>query len=89
MKVCDIKKCDFNVLKCVTSGNGFREGCYYSSCGWNNGVQVQRVNEQGDCETMICIDGGIGKGDINNPDNTGCPSFVDCEEVIITYPEEE
>jgi hypothetical protein len=83
-------QCDFNIVKCVTSGNGFKEGSFYASIGWNNGIGVQRNNEQGDCTTMLCISGGVGIGDINNPDNSGRPSFEDIgENIIITEDPDE
>lgn len=85
MRIINIGKCDFNIVKCVTSGEGFKEGLFYSSVGWNNGIGIQRVNDQGDCETLICVNGGVGRGDINNPNNSGKPSFEDIgEKIFIT-----
>lgn len=83
MELIDLKNCNFSIVKCVTSGNGFEEGMFYASIGANNGIQVQRENEEGDCVTMNCCSGGVGKGHINNFDDSGCPSFIAPDEIII------
>lgn len=67
---------DFEIVYCVTSGMGYKEGTYCASVGTNNGIQIQRTNEAGDCETNVFCTGGIGKGFINNWDDSGKPSFI-------------
>lgn len=43
---------------CVRSGNGFEKMKLYPICGYNNGVQIVRENEQGDAEVTIFHDYG-------------------------------
>lgn len=71
-----IRREQFDVVECVESGDGFVEGCVYSSVGTNNGIQIQRENEDGDCVTYVFQTGGKGKGAINSFDDSGKPSFV-------------
>lgn len=85
MRIIEVNKCDFAIVKCVTTGNGFKEGFFYASVSTNNGIGVHRTNEQGDIVTMVCCNGGVGKGDLNNFDNSGCPSFeFISEEIFLT-----
>ena len=66
---------EFDVVKCVTSGDGFIEGKIYAVVGVNNGIHVLRESEYGDCYEFIACSGGIGMGDLNNFDDSGKPSF--------------
>lgn len=71
-----LNKCNFSVVRCVESGNGFAEGEYYAQVGSNNGVQILRKNGQDDCEVFWACTGGTGKGLYNNFNDSGKPSFV-------------
>ena len=65
----------FDIVKCVTGGDGFEEGGLYCVVGWNNGVHVLRENEEGDCYEFLACHGGYGKGIINDFEGSGAPSF--------------
>ena len=67
---------EFVEVLCVETGEGFIRGKTYPMLGWNNGVHVLRETENGDIYEKVCCCGGIGKGEINNYDNTGKPSFT-------------
>lgn len=48
------EKIKFDVVKCIKSGDGYIEGNYYPSIGWNNGMGVQRTDYlTGDCVTTV------------------------------------
>jgi hypothetical protein len=76
------------IVKCVTGDDNFKQGEYYVSIGWNNGIGVQYENKYGDCVTFLCCCGGIGAGELNNFDNSGKPSFV-CVNAKILVEESE
>lgn len=67
--------CEYSPVICVTSGEGYEEGKIYAQVGCNNGVQIAKMIDEGDAICSTFIHGGIGKGGINNPDNSGFPSF--------------
>lgn len=69
----------FDRVICVTSGDGFEEGCMYVAVGYNNGVHIIRENKEGDPISKVYCNGGIGYGEINNWDESGKPSFVYAE----------
>lgn len=71
----EIKVKRLSFVRCVTGDKNFKEGEYYASIGWNNGIGVQYEDRYGDCKTFIVHGGGVGAGDLNNPDNSGRPSF--------------
>ena len=66
---------EFDIVKCVTSGDGFIQGKIYAVVGENNGIHVLREDKYGDCYEFIACSGGVGIGDLNNYDNSGKPSF--------------
>ena len=65
----------FRMVICRESGDGFMEGKIYPQMGYNNGIHVVRETDGGDIHEIVCCSGGIGKGDLNNFDNSGKPSF--------------
>lgn len=75
--------CSFAI--CVTSGDGFEEGVIYPILGDNNGIHIMRekyhgrVNDPGgdssDPYDFVACCGGIGKGLLNNWNDSGKPSF--------------
>lgn len=69
------KKKSFTIVECVTPGKGYEEGKLYPMGGWNNGVHIMRITEEGDPITECFMCGGIGKGIINSWDEDGVPSF--------------
>lgn len=53
---------------CIRSGDGFEQMKLYPICGYNNGIQIVRENEQGDAEvTRFEIYGNHGE-EMRNPD---------------------
>lgn len=66
---------EFDVVRCVKSGDGYHTGHYYAVVGWNNGMHVLREDEFGNIHEVICFNGGIGIGHINAADNSGAPCF--------------
>lgn len=73
----------FDMVMCVVSGDGFKKGTLYPQVGTNNGIQIQRINDEGDCVTYLYQTGGIGEGLFNNWDGTGKPSFNPYEPKLI------
>lgn len=71
----EIKVKRLSFVRCVTGDRNFKEGEYYASIGWNNGIGVQYEDQHGNCKTFIGFNGGVGEGELNNPDNSGKPSF--------------
>lgn len=68
-------KLKFDVVQCVTSGDGFEAGCYYAQVGWNNGIGICLETQNGDCDVKVYQTGGAGRGLFNAWDDSGSPSF--------------
>lgn len=47
------KPMEFSIVECLESGDGFLKGHLYAQVGTNNGIQIQRENDEGDCETFL------------------------------------
>ena len=62
-----------NLVLCIRSGYGFEKMKLYPVCGYNNGVQIVRENEQGDAEITIFHDYGI---ELHNPEMYDGAVFV-------------
>lgn len=73
-------KLGFGMALCVTSGEGFEKGVIYPIVGWNNGINIVRTDENGDVFIFLACNGGVGKGDLNNFDDSGSPSFREIKE---------
>lgn len=69
------EKKNYEIVKCVTSGDGFIAGELYAMLGWNNGHHILREDEYGNIHEFVAHDGGYGVGDLNSQEDTGAPSF--------------
>ena len=72
----------YNLVICVTSGEGYEEGCVYPQIGFNNGVNILRESKAGDVYIGLFQTGGLGRGVFNALDNSGRPSFDPYEEGV-------
>ena len=63
-----------NLALCIRSGDGFEAMKLYPVCGYNNGVQVVRENEQSDAEITILHNYGI---ELHNPERYDGAVFVE------------
>ena len=68
-------KMEYTPVVCVTSGDGYIEGCVYPMMGWNNGMHILRQTEGGDVKEGVFCTGGVGRGLFNSWGDSGCPSF--------------
>lgn len=78
-------KFDCGFAVCVTSGCGYKEGVVYPILGNNNGIHIMREEYAGrigdpggdssDPVDFVACCGGVGKGELNNWDDSGSPSF--------------
>ena len=68
----EIKVKRLSFVHCIAGDKNFKEGEYYASIGWNNGIGVQYEDQYGNCKTFI----GHTFGDcLRNPDGSERPSF--------------
>lgn len=73
----------FDLALCVTSGEGFAAGKVYPVIGWNNGIGIIRADGRGDVFVFRAQNGGIGKGEWNNFNNSGSPSFREISKEVL------
>ena len=64
------------VVKCVKSGDGFKKGEYYPVVGWNNGVNIARVDENGDPYIGIYLDWPDSECDVKSDDPGVSAKFI-------------
>ena len=69
------------IVRCTVPGDGYEKDDVYPVVGWDDGAQVLRTSESGDCETGIYHWFGC---ELRTPDFKEAPQFVPVVEV--SYP---
>ena len=65
-----------SVVKCVKSGNGFNKDEWYPVVGWNNGINIARVKEDGDPFIAIYLNWPDSECDIKADDDGELGKFI-------------
>ena len=68
------------VVRCIQPALPFEYGKVYPICGWNNGVHIIGVSEQGDPVDLVCHNFGDELWDAEKTDGIEClgARFVYC-----------
>lgn len=68
------------VVRCIQTALPFEYGKVYPICGWNNGVHIIGVSEQGDPVDLVCHNYGDELWDAEKTDGIEClgARFVYC-----------
>ena len=79
--ICDAPTVDaVPVVRCIQTALPFEYGKVYPICGWNNGVHIIGVSEQGDPVDLVCHNYGDELWDAEKTDGIEClgARFVYC-----------
>ena len=76
----DKSKDAVQVVRCIQTALPFEYGKVYPICGWNNGVHIIGVSEQGDPVDLVCHNYGDELWDAEKTDGIEClgARFVFC-----------